>query len=85
MMPNNVTMQVGQIVALCLAVATGAQRLSTIEADAKDAKDTAEQMRLEVRDLRKELQAHRLLLARVEGDSRAILQILKMRRGANEP
>ena len=38
-----------------------------------DAKDTAEQMRLEVRDLRKELQAHRLLLARVEGDSRAIL------------
>ena len=85
MMPNNVTMQVGQIVALCLAVATGAQRLSTIEADAKDAKDTAEQMRLEVRDLRKELQAHRLLLARVEGDSRAILQILKMRRGTNEP
>ena len=84
-MPNNVTMQVGQIVALCLAVATGAQRLSTIEADAKDAKDTAEQMRLEVRDLRKELQAHRLLLARVEGDSRAILQILKMRRGTNEP
>ena len=85
MMPNSVTMQVGQIVALCLAVATGAQRLSTIEADAKDAKDTAEQMRLEVRDLRKELQAHRLLLARVEGDSRAILQILKMRRGTNEP
>ena len=78
-------MQIGQIVALCLAVATGAQRLSTIEADAKDAKDTAEQMRLEVRDLRKELQAHRLLLARVEGDSRAILQILKMRRGTNEP
>lgn len=85
MMPNNISMQIGQIVALCLAVATGAQRLSTIEADAKDAKDTAEQMRLEVRDLRKELQAHRLLLARVEGDSRAILQILKMRRGTNEP
>ncbi len=84
MKPNNVTMQIGQIVALCVAVATGAQRLSTIEADAKDAKDTAEQMRLEVRDLRKELQAHRLLLARVEGDSRAILQILKMRR-AHEP
>ncbi len=82
MMPNNVTMQVGQIVALCLAVATGAQRLSTIEADAKDAKDTAEQMRLEVRDLRKELQAHRLLLARVEGDSRAILQSHRINRPA---
>lgn len=78
-------MQIGQIVALCLAVATGAQRLSTIEADAKEAKATAEQMRLEVRDLRKELQAHRLLLARVEGDSRAILQILRMRRPHAEP
>lgn len=78
-------MQIGQIIALCLAVATGAQRLSTIEADAKDAKATAEQMRLEVRDLRKELQAHRLLLARVEGDSRAILQILRMRSTHAEP
>ena len=78
-------MQIGQIVALCRAVATGAQRLSTIEADAKDAKATAEQMRLEVRDLRKELQAHRLLLARVEGDSRAILQILRMRATHVEP
>lgn len=85
MKPNQVTMQIGQIVALCVAVFTGAQRLSAIEADAKDAKDTAEQMRLEVRDLRKELQAHRLLLARVEGDSRAILQILKMRRESHAP
>ena len=77
-------MQIGQIVALCLAVGTGAQRLSTIEGDAKDAKRTSEELRVEVRDLRKELQTHRLLLARVEGDSRAILQILRMRR-THEP
>ena len=85
MKADSVTVQVGQIVALCVAVATGAQRLSTIEADAKDAKATAEEMRAEVRDLRKELQAHRILLARVEGDSRAILQLLRMRRTNAEP
>jgi len=78
-MPSQVTLQMGQILALVMAVATGASQLSTIEADAKDAKSSAEEMKHEVKDLRKDLQRHRELLARVDGDTRAILQILRMR------
>ncbi|MBN20084.1 MAG: hypothetical protein CL678_02265 [Bdellovibrionaceae bacterium] len=78
-MPSQITMQMGQILALIAAVASGATQLSTIESEAKDAKASAEQMRQEVKDLRKDLQRHRELLARVDGDTRAILQILRMR------
>ncbi len=83
--PTSMTLQIGQIIALVTAVSAGATKMTTLEADAKEARDTAAETKAEIKDVRSELRRQRELLARLEGDSRAILQILRMRGGNNGP
>lgn len=75
---SNVTLQVGQIIALVSAVAVGASKMTSVEAQAAQAQNDAASMRTELSDVRKELRDQREILAEVQGDARAILQIIKL-------
>ncbi len=76
---NNITLQVSQIVALVSAVGVGASRLTSIEGKADQAQKRVEQLTAELSDVRKAMAEHREILATVQGDARAILQLIKLR------
>ena len=78
-MQNHVTLQIGTILALVSAVAVGAMRVSNIEAKADRAFEEVVETKAQLNELRTEMQRQREILAQVQGDTRAILQLVKLR------
>ena len=76
---TRVSLQVGQVVAILVAIVGGASWASGIEAKADAAKADASAMRVELASVRGELTRQRELIATIQGDTRAILQLIKLR------
>ena len=67
------------MIAIIVAFAGGAAWASGIEAKADAAKADAAAMRTELTSIRSELTRQRELIATTQGDTRAILQIIRLR------
>lgn len=76
---TRVTLQIGQVLAIIIAIIGGASYAAGIEAKAEQAKQSADDLQTEVKSMRSELQRQRELIAQIQGDTRAILQLTKLR------
>lgn len=76
---TRVTLQVGQIIAIIFAIVGGASWATGIDAKAEQAKAETQNLKSEVASMRAELIRQRELIATIQGDTRAILQLTRLR------
>jgi len=76
---TRVTLQVGQIIAIVVAIIGGASWATGIDAKAELAKTETQNLKSEVASMRAELIRQRELIATIQGDTRAILQLTRLR------
>ena len=72
---TRVTMQVGQVVTLVVDIFAGASWASKIDAKATSAQTDAAEMKAELKQLRQDIST-------LQGDTRAMLQILRLGKAA---
>ena len=76
---TRVTLLVGQIIAIVVAIIGGASWATGIDAKAELAKTETQNLKSEVASMRAELIRQRELIATIQGDTRAILQLTRLR------
>lgn len=76
---TRVTLQIGQIIAIIFAIVGGASWATGIDAKAEQAKAETQSLKSEVASMRAELIRQRELIATIQGDTRAILQLTRLR------
>ena len=79
---TRVSLQLGQVVAVVVAIVGGASWAASIEAKAESAKAEAAKARTDLEQITKELRRHREMIATIQGDTRAILQLTKLKAGS---
>jgi len=77
--PNNLKLGLGIVGTLIAAVISMSMYISRVEAKAEAAAVQAVQANKSLGEITKELHHQRELIAQIQGDSRAILQILRLR------
>ena len=76
---TRVSLQIGQIIAIIFAIVGGASWATGIDAKAEQAKTETQNLKSEVASMRAELIRQRELIATIQGDTRAILQLTRLR------
>lgn len=75
---TRISLQLGQVITLVVAVVGGASWAGNIEAKAESAKAEAAKARADLENIGAELNRHREMIATIQGDTRAILQLIKL-------
>ena len=75
---SSMTLTIGTALTVLTLTVAGVTNLNATEATAKRALEETKTLKGELTEVRRELRKQREILAEVQGDSRAILQILKM-------
>lgn len=82
---SGLTLTIGTILTVLTLTVAGVTSLNATEHKANQAAREVEGLKSEIKDIKAELAKQREMLAEVKGDSRAILQLLKMRKaGEND-
>lgn len=76
---TRVNLQIGQIIVIIGAIVSGASWMTGIESKSEQAIQNAESLEVDIKDMKKELARQRELIATIQGDTRAILQLTKLR------
>lgn len=82
--PSGLTLTIGTIITVLTLTVAGVSSLNATENKATRALEETKSLKEEIKEIKKELKQQREMLSDVKGDSRAILQILKMRKEPGE-
>ena len=81
---TSLKMTVSAVAAAGAMLVGGVSYISKVEATAKSAEREAREAKSLVKEIQKDLHAQRILIADIQGDSKAILSLLKHRSGAQD-